>query len=99
MPRYRVMVDDNFHYMDENERYEHGTYDTMDEALAVCRAIVEQSLKHGYTPGMTAEALYEGYVAFGDDPFIIVIDGTDERAKFSAWTYAKERSEAICAAG
>ena len=89
MPRYRVMVDDNFHYMDENERYEHGTYDTMDEALAVCRAIVEQSLKHGYAPGMTAEALYEGYVAFGDDPFIIVIDGTDERAKFSAWTYAK----------
>ena len=31
MPQYRDMVDDNFHYMDENERYEHGTYDTMDE--------------------------------------------------------------------
>ncbi len=76
MPRCRVMADDNYHYMDESERYEHGTYDTVDEALAVCRAIVEQSLKHGFTPGMTAEALYQGYVGFGDDPFIVVIDST-----------------------
>ncbi|MGO8954818.1 MAG: hypothetical protein ACLQF2_16045 [Rhodomicrobium sp.] len=50
--------DDNYHYMDESERYEHGTYDAVDEALAVCRAIVEQSLKHGFTPGMTAEGLF-----------------------------------------
>ena len=24
MSRYKVMVDDNFHYMDEDERYQHG---------------------------------------------------------------------------
>jgi hypothetical protein len=25
-PRYKVMVDDNFHYQDEDERWEYGVY-------------------------------------------------------------------------
>ncbi len=90
------MVDDNYHYMDEDERHEHGTYGTVEEALAVCRDIFNRSLMHAYKPGMTAQALYEGYVGFGNDPFIVVIDGADGNAKFSAWDYAKERCEAIC---
>lgn len=96
MPRYKVMVDDNFHYMDEDERYEHGVYETVDEAIAACRGIVERSLEEGYTPDVSAEALYENYVSFGDDPFIVVLDGADDNAKFSAWVYAKERSRLIC---
>jgi hypothetical protein len=96
MPRYKVMVDDNFHYMDSDERREHGTYETFEEAIAACRGIVDQSLKEGYRPGISAEALYDGYVGFGDDPFFVVLDGTDDNAKFSAWSYAKERSRVIC---
>ncbi len=99
MPRYRVLVDDNFHYQDENERYEHGTYDTMEEALAICHAIVQQWLLNEYKPGMSALSLYNHYADFGDDPFIVSVEGADVRANFSAWTYAKERSEAICAKG
>lgn len=34
MSRYRVMVDDNFHYMDEDERYELGIFSTADEVIA-----------------------------------------------------------------
>jgi hypothetical protein len=29
-PMYRVMVDDNFHYMDESERYTLGEFKTLD---------------------------------------------------------------------
>lgn len=96
MPRYRILVDDNFHYQEEDARREHGVFDTRDEALAECRALVEQSLAAAYRPGMTAEQLYDAYVGFGDDPFIVIIDGRDDQAKFSAWTYAKERCAAIC---
>lgn len=96
MPRYKVMVDDNFHYMDSDERSEDGTYETVEEAIAACRGIVDRSLEGGYEPGISAEALYRGYVGFGDDPFIVVLDGTDDNAKFSAWSYAKERCHAIC---
>lgn len=95
MPRYKVMIDDNFHYQDLDERREHGTYETVQEALAACRAIVDRSLAEEYRPGISAEALYDRYTSFGDDPFIMVLDGADDSAAFSAWTYAKERSQVI----
>ena len=59
MPRYRVMVDDNFHYMDIDARREQGTYETVEEALAACRGIVDHGLAEKYTPGVSAEALYD----------------------------------------
>jgi hypothetical protein len=95
MPRYKVMIDDNFHYMDEDERTEYRTFDTLEEALAACRAITEKSVRHVAEPGMSADALYEKYQHFGSDPFIIVMDGKDDRAKFSAWDYAKEYSRIV----
>ena len=96
MPRYRVMVDDNFHYMDSDERWEHGTYETLEPALAACRGIVDRSLDEESRPGISADALFERYVRFGDDPFIVVLDGADDSATFSAWSYAKERCRVIC---
>ena len=36
------MVDDNFNYMDEDERHEQGTYDTVEEALAVLAKIQDR---------------------------------------------------------
>jgi hypothetical protein len=97
MPRYKVVVDDNFHYQDPNERREQGVYETIEEALAVCRGLVDKSLKEEYSSGISAESLYDRYTSFGDDPFIVVLDGTDDRATFSAWSYAKERCTVICA--
>lgn len=88
---YTVLVDDNFHYMDESERYKYGTYATLEEAVQVCQAIVDVCLQRAYEPGMSPTVLYEGYVAAGEDPFI---DGPG--ANFSAWSYAKLRCEALC---
>lgn len=103
MPRYKVMVADNFHYQDLDDYDEGGTYDTLEKAIAVCRSIVDRSLQHQYEqlmtdqpPNLSAEALYDRYTSFGDDPFIKVIDGVDDNAKFSAWTYAKQRCHDIC---
>ena len=96
MPRYKVFVDDNFHHGDADERHEHGIYDTGEEALTECRKLVDRSLMHEYRPGMSADALYDRYTSFGDDPFIAVIDGTDDSVRFSAWDYARERCAAIC---
>jgi hypothetical protein len=98
MRRYAVMVDDNFSYQDSDERREHGAYETVEEALAACRAIVDRSLEEEYRDGISAETLYDRYISFGDDPFIMVLDGADDRATFSAWSYAKERCHVICRA-
>jgi hypothetical protein len=76
------MADDNFHYQDLEERWEQGTHDTVDEALAMCCELVEQSPKGECRPGIAADALYDPYLSFGDDPFIVVIEDTSESAKF-----------------
>ncbi len=38
---YRALMDDNFHYMDEDERYKIGTYPTLGAATAVRQAIAD----------------------------------------------------------
>jgi hypothetical protein len=89
---YVVYVDDNYHYMDESERYKVGEFETCEAAQDTCRRIVDEFLLQNYKPGQTPKQLYELYTMFGEDPFIV---GKPECA-FSAWTYAKERVEEIC---
>jgi hypothetical protein len=85
----RVFVDDNFHYMDESERYELGTFDTVDEALSTCRAMVDADLADMAKPGLSAQQLYSFYTHMGRDPFIVGAD--DKVVPWSAWDYAKLR--------
>ena len=93
---YKVLVDDNFHYQDEDERYEQGQFETYEAALEAAQTIVNEFLASEYRPGMTAEQLYEQYTGFGEDPFIK--PHPDDRERFSAWDYAKKRCEEICTA-
>ncbi len=90
--QYRGLIDDNFHFMDEDEREEYGSYESFDEALLVCRSIVDQWLENNYQPEMTAAELYNRYKDFGDDPFIV---GFDIPSRFSAWEYAEQRCREI----
>lgn len=93
---YVVMVDDNFHYMGENERYKHGEFADAGVAIAHCRRIVDEYLDSAHKPGMSASELWDSYVSFGEDPFILSVGAA--QVCFSAWEYAKERCRALCAA-
>jgi hypothetical protein len=96
---YKVMSDDNFHYMEDDERSEWGTFSTAEQALDACRRLVDRSLRHQYEQGgVTAEALYDRYTDFGDDPFVVALDGAPH-VKFSAWSYAKRRAAELTAPG
>jgi hypothetical protein len=95
---YKVMVDDNFHYMEDDERWEYGTFATADEALAACRRLVDGSLLEEYRDGATAEKLYDRYTSFGDEPFAVALDGA-EKVEFSARNYARERAQELTASG
>src|SRR5689334_17588332 len=94
-PVYCVLVDENSYYMDESERYEHGTFASYDEAVAACQRIVDEFLARECRPGMPAADLYRLYTTFGEDPFI-----SPERPgfRFSAWEYARLRCELLCGA-
>ncbi len=41
---YKLKVYDNFHYMDEEEAYMHGEFDTYEEALKKAKSIVEEHI-------------------------------------------------------
>jgi hypothetical protein len=90
---YRVLVDDNFHHMDESERYSAGEYNSCEQAIEKCKRIVDDFLLAEHKPSMTAKELMEMYTSFGDDPFV-VSQNTD--CTFHAWDYARRRCEEIC---
>jgi hypothetical protein len=91
--RFEVYVDDNFHYQDESERYKQGEYDTYEEAVKVCREIVDGELLHLYEKGASAADLYSSYTSFGEDPFV---RPSPKGQRFSAWEYANLRCEEMC---
>jgi hypothetical protein len=89
--KYAVKVDDNFHYMDESERYDGGSYSTLEEAIERCKEITIKSLKGCYEKGMDADKLIAQWSMFGDDPFII---GEGGKPAFSARAFV---SRELCA--
>ena len=87
---YEVLVDDNYHYMDENERHSAGVFQTYGEALEHAKRIVDESLRHLLEPGKDIADLIASYLMFGEDPWISPTpDGTE---RFSARDYARERA-------
>jgi len=90
---YTVMVADNYHYQDPEAIRQDRTFDTLEEAIARCKEIVDADL--GDKPGESARAMVEAYRMFGDDPFIVGGD-TSGTVSFSAWKYAEERARELC---
>lgn len=45
-----------FHYIDDSELYRQGEYDTLEEAIAACKKVMETSVV--YKPGATADEFY-----------------------------------------
>jgi len=88
---YGVFVDDNFHYMREEERYKSGDYETLEEAVNECKSMVDEFLERVRKPGMSSNELYDQYCMFGEDPFIHG-PGSD----FSASDYARQRCDELC---
>ncbi|WP_191059716.1 hypothetical protein [Geminicoccus harenae] len=73
---YCVIVDDLYHYMDEDARCEAGVFATADEALACCIRILQSDLKAIAASCKTADSLYGQWLSFGEDPFIVTTDGS-----------------------
>lgn len=86
--RYTVMVDDNFHYMDEDHRYKYGEFSTYEEAVAACKKIVDEDLRDMLTQGVKPEELSATWALYGSDPY--VVGGS---SRFSARDYVTEKTQ------
>ena len=67
---YVILVDDNYHYMDNSYRCRDGEFATAEEALARCRQIVDEYLDDAekIEGRGSATKLWESYKMFGEDP-------------------------------
>ncbi|MEC8444091.1 MAG: hypothetical protein VXZ05_07780 [Pseudomonadota bacterium] len=94
---FELRVADNYDGVDEDNIYTHGRYKTWDEAVQAAKDLVDCSLADHITPGMTAKGLFQQYQTFGDDPFIVPVEGDDwpDDDMFSAKVYARERCEVL----
>ena len=88
--RYTVMVDDNFHYMDEEHRYKNREFSTYEKAVAACKKIVDEELRDMLKQGVKLEELSAKWALYGDDPYIV---GGSER--FSARDYVAEKIQEL----
>ena len=92
--KYELYVDDNYYYMDEDERYKAGEFDTLEGAIAEAKRIIDDFLLTTYkkNPGFSAVDLFKEYTKYGVDPWIL-----PNYSKYNSWEYAEKRSKEICA--
>ena len=81
--------------MDESEAYNHGQYDTYEDAVIGAKAIVDEFFEHNWKPGVTIGYLLGQYGLYGEDP-IILPDEHGKHESFSARAYANISSAEIC---
>ena len=67
-PTYKVWIDDNFHFMNENERFFHGEFDTPTQSIVASQKIVDDNIESIKEQETDPDKAYERYVCFGDDP-------------------------------
>ena len=90
--KYTVMVDDNFHYMDESHRYELGKYDSLNEARNAAVKIVDEFLIENKETVADEGELIAMYCLYGEDPFIL---NDDLENHFSARSYASQKCKEL----
>lgn len=87
---FHLRVYDNFHYMEETEAYNTGSYATYEEALSAAKSIVEEFFVFNWKKGMTFEELRSLFMLYGDDPIIVPNEHGEsiDYPNFSARDYA-----------
>jgi hypothetical protein len=86
---FKVIVADNYHYMDESENYELGSFDTLEGAINASMRIVDEYLESAYKQGIPTHELFKSYLMFGEDPYIL--SSEVEGVLFSARDYARRK--------
>ena len=87
----KLFVQDQNEYGNPTAAREVGVFATRAEALAAAQNRVDAGLKELFVTGIRADDLFRQWSLFGEDLFLV----PDEEPLFSAFTYAKVRSNEL----
>ena len=94
---YRVIIIDLFHAHDPDETWETGSYDTLDEAIAVAKHKIDREIDGAFEEerragAVTAERVLTRFFDFGGLPLVVT---SDHRAAFDSRAYATKRARKL----
>ena len=93
--KFHLRIYENSHYMDESEAYNHGQYNSYEDAIIGAQKIVDEFFEHNWRPGVTPDDLMVLFCLYGEDP-IILPNEHGKHEPFSARTYAEISAVNIC---
>ena len=86
---YFLRVYDNFHYMDDDEVDDKGSFNSEQEALKEAQRIVKNGVIHLWSTGTKIEELASSWLSFGNDPKICCNEPNIKNPFFSGIKYAE----------
>ncbi len=93
--KFHLRIFDNYHHWDETSSYDHGSYETYEDAVIAAKKIVEEYFVDECKPGRTAGDLMASFAMYGEDP--VVIPGEPRKGEiFSPRDYAEEYVKELC---
>ena len=90
---YRVLLIDNFAAPGDGASSDGPAFDTLDEAVAYCKRVVDDFLEGEICRGVHPGSLWDQYATFGEDPLVLSPDFGD--SPFSGWDYARSRCQEL----
>ena len=69
--KYQVLIDDNYHTVDDSGPIKAGSFRSLEDAIVKCVRITIRSLDEFYEAGIGPQKLSAQWALFGDDPYVV----------------------------
>jgi hypothetical protein len=89
-----LRIYDNYHYQDESEAFNSGSFETGEEAYEKAKSIIDDYITSSIEQGIQLNGIYSQWMTFGEDP-VIRSTGKCEYKQFSASDFLKEKIEVL----
>lgn len=93
--KFHIRIFDKYHHWDEASTYDHGSYETYEEAVIAAKKIVEEFFSGECKPGKTSGDLMASFAMYGEDP-VVIPEEPGKGEIFSPHEYAEEYVKELC---
>jgi hypothetical protein len=67
---FHLRIYDNYHYQDESEAFNSGSFESGEEAYEKAKSIIDEFITSSIEQGIQIEGIYSQWMTFGEEPEI-----------------------------